>query len=320
MARIEAMIDSETQEALIALFGRRVRFNEPLSRHTSLGVGGPASVYIEPDNLDGLIRMIQWSREHQLPFMVFGGGTNLLVLDEGFSGVVITLSRCLKGISQVRSADGSFLVTALAGTPMKSLCAYAIDRGLSGMNFALGIPGTVGGGIVMNAGTSHGRVEEVLARIRVLHPSGKREDIDRKDLNFGYRSMSWEQGNRRGEGAQVIVSGSFSLFPADPEEMRRAARRILGDRREKQPLDAPSAGCFFKNPVSGKPAGELIDMAGLKGKQIGGAAVSEKHANFFINKGNATAGDFLALMTHVRDTVSRLFNVELETEVKIVGT
>ena len=291
-----------------------------MARHTSLRVGGPAEIYSEPEDFETLVQMIQWSRKHQLPYMVIGGGTNLLMRDGGYAGVVISLNRCLKGISQIQTKDESVLVTAMAGALMKDLCMYAIEQGLSGMNFALGIPGTVGGGIVMNAGTSYGWIEGVLDHITVLYPTGQTEQIKRKNLQFGYRSLSWEHGENSFEGNQVIISGCFSLSPADPRELRQQAQRILRERREKQPIHEPSAGCFFKNPVHGKSAGELIEMAGLKGKQIGGAAVSEKHANFFINKGNASSQDFLALMTLVRDRVSALFHVNLEMEVKIVGS
>jgi len=313
-------MDSETRKMLLDHFGKTVRFNESMAKYTSLRVGGPAKIYSQPDSFETLIRMIQWSKEHQLPYIIIGSGTNLLIKDGGYAGVMISLKRCLKGISQIKKPNGPVLVSAMAGTLMKELCKYAIEQGLAGMNFALGIPGTVGGGIVMNAGTSYGWVEDVIDHITVLHTTGKTEEIERKHLRFGYRSLSRENGKNTLEPDQVVISGCFSLSPANYRELRQQAQRILKERREKQPVDEWSAGCFFKNPAFGKSAGELIEMAGLKGKQIGGAAVSEKHANFLINRGNASAKDFLELMALVQDRVSTLFHVDLETEVKIVGS
>ncbi len=196
-----------------------------------------------------------------------------------------------------------------------------MDHGLAGMNFALGIPGTVGGGIMMNAGTSYGRIENVLSQVTVLCPTGETTAIGRESLEFGYRSLTWERPKGvAGGGRPIVISGCFSLSASDPHTIGEEARQILREREQKQPIHEPSAGCVFKNPASGHPAGRLIEMAGLKGKRIGGAEVSGKHANFFINRGDASADDFLTLIAAVQDAVSAAHGVDLETEVTIVGS
>jgi UDP-N-acetylmuramate dehydrogenase len=189
------------------------------------------------------------------------------------------------------------------------------------MNFALGIPGTVGGGILMNAGTGYGWIANVLDSIKVLLPTGEAQGISRKDLNFSYRKLTWDDEQvKMCQGSCIILDGCFQLRPSDPQKIKKEAVTILADRKRKQPIRHPSAGCFFKNPPSGKTAGELIDLAGLKAKRIGGAVISSKHANFILNTGTASAADVLALMEHVQEKVFKTFNINLDPEVKIVGT
>jgi UDP-N-acetylmuramate dehydrogenase len=315
------MIDHDTKEWLSERFPKSVRYEEPMAQHTSLGVGGPAEVYVSPETLEDLKDIVLFSNENHLHSMVIGGGSNLLVGDRGIEGLVISLARYLQDISTPDSVDGIAPLTVLAGTRLQALCRYAIDHGLEGTNFALGIPGTVGGGIKMNAGTERGQLGSVLDKVTVLFPSGEVREIGKEDLEFRYRSLSLaDREQELGGGQPIILSGCFALHPADPEMLRRDAQAILRDRGEKQPLNWPSAGCFFKNPCSERAAGELIELAGLKGKRIGGAEVSAKHANFLINRGDASSGDFLALMKTIQDTVSTAFGVDLETEVTIVGT
>ena len=208
----------------------------------------------------------------------------------------------------------------MAGVNLKTLCSYALKQGLEGMNFALGIPGTVGGGIVMNAGTSHGTMENVLKSINILLPTGETRGIKKEALDFGYRKLSWNPELTDGYRDQtVILDGQFCLCHSDPEMLKKTAREIIRTRKKGQPIGWPSAGCFFKNPASGETAGQLIEMAGLKGKSIGGAQISSKHANFFINRRKASATDFLELMDLVQKAVLEKFNIHLESEVKIVG-
>ena len=314
-------LDSDFIKWLENRFGDNVKFHEPMSSHTSLRVGGPAEALVSPENLEDLKALVEWSWNSGLSYLIIGEGTNLLIKDGGIRGIVIVLTKCLNTLVQTgMEADGP-IVTASASVRMRSLCAYALKQGLEGMNFALGIPGTVGGGIMMNAGTSHGAMENVLESITVLLPTGRTRRIRREQLDFSYRTLSWNSELTEGHYAQtVILDGCFRLRPSDSEKLKKEARKILKARWKKQPMGWPSAGCFFKNPSSGKTAGQLIEMAGLKGKSIGGAEISSKHANFFINRHNASAADFLALMALTEETVSNKFNIDLKREVKIVGT
>ena len=314
-------LDSKFIKWLENRFGDNVKFYEPMSSHTSLRVGGPAEALVTPENLEDLKALVKWSWNNGLSYLIIGEGTNLLVKDSGIKGIVIVLTKCLKTIVQTGMETDGLIVTASASVRMRSLCAYALKKGLEGMNFALGIPGTVGGGIMMNAGTSHGTMENVLESITVLMPTGRTRKIRREQLDFSYRSLSWNNELTDGHCAQTaIIDGCFYLRPSDSEKLKKEARTILKTRQRKQPMGWQSAGCFFKNPSSGKTAGQLIEMAGLKGKTIGGAEISSKHANFFINRHNASAADFLALMALTEETVSSKFNIDLKREVKIVGT
>ena len=314
-------LDSDSIKWLKSRFGNTIKFDEPMSKHTSLRVGGPAQAFVAPETIEALKALITESWHRKIPYLILGNGTNLLVKDSGISGMVIVLTQCLAAISQTdRNTHGS-IVTAMAGARMKTLCSFALKRGLEGMNFALGIPGTVGGGIIMNAGTSYGSMEGVLESITILLPTGEVRSIEKQNLDFAYRKLSWNKEDM-GEhpGQQVILDGRFRLTPSDPERLKKHARKILQTRWQRQPRGLPSAGCFFKNPPSGKTAGELIEMAGLKGKSMGGAKISSKHANFILNHHNACAADFLKLMELVEETVLKKININLEREVKVVGS
>ena len=314
-------LDSDSKQWLQGTFGTRVLFDESMSRHTSLRVGGPADAYVAPDSTETLLGLIDWSRQKGIPYMVIGDGTNLLVKDSGIRGIVIVLTKCLNKITQTGNGSDQVMVTAMAGARMKALCWFAIKSGFEGMNFALGIPGTVGGGILMNAGTGYGWVANVLNSVKVLLPTGKTQRINGDDINFSYRKLTWDAKQiKMCQGPCIILDGCFRLRPSDPQKLKKEAVAILAIRKSKQPTRYPSAGCFFKNPPSGKTAGELIELAGLKAKRIGGAVVSSKHANFIINTGTASADDVLALMEHVQKTVFKAFNINLDPEVKIVGT
>lgn len=315
------VLDSDSKKWLKSRFHNNVKFDEPMSKHTSLRVGGPAEAFVAPENIEVLKVLVTWSWQKKIPYLIIGNGTNLLVKDSGINGVVIVLTKCLKTISQTDINTDWVIVTAMAGVRMQTLCSFALERGLEGMNFAIGIPGTVGGGIMMNAGTSYGSMKSVLESINILLPTGQVHKIKKAKLNFAYRKLSWNKEqidvNR---GQQIVLDGCFRLHPSDPEKLKKEAKKILETRRQRQPTSLPSAGCFFKNPASGKTAGELIEAAGLKGKSIGGAKISSKHANFIINQHKASAADFLALMELVEETVLKMFNINLKREVKVVGS
>lgn len=313
-------LDTGSRKWLSRLFGGNVRFDEPMSRHTSLRVGGPAEAFVMPDSFEGLYSLLTWCRSHSHPFLVVGEGTNLLVRDRGIKGIVIVLTGCLNEITQKTDEENYVSVSAMAGAKMKRLCAFALSRGLEGMNFALGIPGTVGGSIRMNAGTSRGSVGDALLSITLLAPDGRARVIERQHLNIAYRSISWgEASEKQDSGASIILEGKFCLRPSNGRHLKNDARKLMKTRMGKQPLGKNTAGCIFKNPPSDKPAGYLIERAGLKGLRVGGAEVSTKHANFIVTKGNASADDILSLMETVRQKVSNIFNVDLENEVQIVG-
>jgi UDP-N-acetylmuramate dehydrogenase len=291
-----------------------------MSLHTSLRVGGPAEAFVEPKTADELAVLVSGLTDRKIPYHVVGGGTNLIVTDAGISGVVICLKPCMSeflientGLSQAR-------VTVMAGTSLRLLCSHVIRNGLKGMNFALGIPGTVGGAIRMNAGTALGKISDVLESVTVLYPNGQRETIGRNALCFSYRKLMLPQLSceKTLSNETIVVSGNFSLVRASLAELKQEAAEIMKNRKRRQPA-MPSAGCVFKNPSAGKTAGELIDLCGLKGQKIGGAEISEKHANFIVNTGSATAADILALMGSMRQIVFERFEVNLEPEVIVIG-
>jgi UDP-N-acetylmuramate dehydrogenase len=306
---------------LTSVFGERVKFDEPMSRHTSLRVGGPAEALVSPPGLDPLVKLLRWIEENRLPWQVIGDGTNLLVRDGGVRGVVIALADGFDRIRRIGTGDDGVRVAAMAGARMSALCRYAIREELAGMNFAVGIPGTVGGGIRMNAGTAGEWVSDALRTVTTLLPDGTLIDVSRAEIELGYRGISWENGlGTAHPERRIIIDATFSLTPADPEILRQDAKRRLDKRRRRQPARLPSAGCFFKNPPDGLAAGKLIEAAGLKERRIGGAQISSRHANFIVNRGGATAIDILALMDLVTETVRHRFDVELEAEVQIIGT
>jgi len=208
----------------------------------------------------------------------------------------------------------------MAGASLPSLCNFAIDNGLGGMNFGLGIPGTIGGAILMNAGTAHGDISDVLNTITILDPCGNKKHLNTKDYNFSYRKLAWSNNlTKVSNNGPVILDGCFKLHSTDKNRLKQKAAAILLARKRKQPTHLPSAGCFFKNPQSGKTAGELIEMAGLKGTVKGDARISSKHGNFIINQGNASAADIIELVLLVQEYVSKMFNKVLIPEVIIVG-
>jgi len=313
-------LDSDSKKWLSALFGSCVRFDEPMSGYTSLRVGGPADAMVVPDTFEKLFSLVAWCDQEGFSRLIVGEGTNLLVKDGGINAIVIVLTGCLNMISIKTVETDAVTVSAMAGVKLKALCSFALSTGLEGMNFAIGIPGTLGGAIIMNAGTPHGSMADILLSITVMKPDGKVHVIERENLVFDYRKTSWGQSeNRTSQKQSIILEGRLCLHPSDPEKLKKEAREIMKRRGKKQPLGVRSAGCFFKNPPSGPSAGQLIERAGLKGSRIGGAEISQKHANFIINTGNASASDILALGKLVQEKVSTRFNINLENEVQIVG-
>ncbi len=312
-------LDNKTKSALKKDFGRFINFDVPMSGHTSFKVGGPADVFAEPLILEDLTSLITWSHANRIPYDIIGGGTNLLVTDPGIRGIVISLKKMNADIIISEKNEEHTLLIAGAGIRTHSVCQYAIRHGLQGFNFALGIPGTIGGSIIMNAGTSYGSMENVVHAIKIMEASGNIRNVTADKLNFSYRGFSLN-GSRKGFPPEtIILECTFKLGKGDTASLKKEADGIISERNIHQPTSLPSAGCFFKNPSSEKTAGELIDLAGLKGEKIGGAQISPKHANFIVNAGQATADDVLKLKNLIIKAVSDKFNIILKTEVRIVG-
>lgn len=312
-------LGAEDRQWLAENFGRQVKFDEPMSSYTYFRVGGPAEAFVTPLDLDSLKRLVRWCSAGGHSPLVIGSGSNLLVKDQGLAGIVISLRRCLAAIEVAVDADQP-RVTAQAGVNLQAFCRLCAKKGLNGMNFAVGIPGTVGGAIMMNAGTDKGSMADVVDSVGCLLQDGRAIRFQRRMLDFSYRSLSWERHRPVGmTETPIITDGSFGLKIGDASMLKKEAADLLRRRSEKQPVDQPSAGCFFRNPAEGPSAGELIDRCGLKGCRIGNAQVSTKHANFIVNLGGATAHDILSLMERVRNAVADRFEVVLDPEVKIVG-
>jgi len=310
------------QQAFRAAIRERVKgkvaFDEPMAAHTWFRLGGPADVYVAPESADELISLIKWLAAENVFYVVIGGGSNLLVRDKGIRGVVIDTSAGIKGVSVNDEGAAATGVRAMAGEHLNRLCRFAIDRGLSGLNFAIGIPGTVGGAVMMNAGTPRGAMENVLVQVTVLFPDGRVEVLSEASLEFEYRGLKLPE-HAAASPSPVILDASFQLYPANRDKLAAEAEALLKQRQAVQPKGGASAGCFFKNPETGEPAGALIDRAGMKGVSYGDAQVSEVHANFILNRGRASAADILQLMEKVQAAVYEKFQVLLDPEVRIVG-
>lgn len=302
-----------SQAVLQALKGytaeENIRLNEPMSGHTTFRVGGPADCLLEICDKKELQKICRYLKLASIPCFVMGNGSNLLVSDKGFRGVVLQICQGMSGIR----AEGRRL-TALAGTTMAQAARAAMEHGLSGLEFASGIPGTVGGGVVMNAGAYGGEMSQVVRTVEVLSREGEFWNLDNATMEFGYRKSSI-----RGNG-YIVTEVEFELREEDPGRIRATMEELNARRREKQPLEYPSAGSTFKRP-KGYFAGELIMRAGLGGVRVGGAQVSEKHCGFIINTepGRTKASDIMALICRIRETVKEKFNVNLEPEVLFLG-
>ncbi len=284
--------------------------NHPLKEYTSLKVGGPADVIVFPDGREDLIKIIRYLNEEQTPYLILGNGTNLLIGDRGVRDVVISLP---PGFNRLELIEGnkSPLIFAEAGVSLVKLVKFCVDHSLSGFEFACGIPGTVGGGIVMNAGGRLGTFEDAIQSITILDHKGKLITQKKEELMFSYRNLQLPPRS-------IVLSAIFQLKKDNQSHIKRTIQEEMKKRKKTLPLEFPNAGSIFKNP-EGKKAGRLIDQAGLKGTQIGGARVSDMHANIIVNSGDATANDVLCLIEEVKTRVYQKTGITLEPEIKIVG-
>lgn len=285
----------------------QICIGEPMARHTTFRVGGPADYFAEPKNEKELAEIRRLCREEGIPCYILGNGSNLLVSDRGYRGVMILLGKAWSEIT----ADGS-RICAGAGALLSAVAKQAWNAGLTGLEFAAGIPGTVGGGLVMNAGAYGSEMAAVLESADVLTAEGEVLTLSAKELSLGYRTSCIP------EKEYVVLRAVFALRPGDRDAVAGRMKELAAQRRQKQPLEYPSAGSTFKRP-QGYFAGKLIQDAGLRGFCVGGAQVAEKHCGFVINKGDATASDIMKLCREVQKEVRDRFGVELELEVKVLG-
>ena len=290
--------------------------NEPLKQHTSFRVGGPAKVYVVPEDIEELQKLIRFLHEEKLPYDIIGNGTNLLVSDAGVDHVVVEIGRALEGIELLPEANASdektYYIRVLAGTLLSKAAQFVATQELSGMEALRGIPGTLGGAVTMNAGAYGTEMKDVLYSVDVLTPEGELQTLTPAELALGYRhSVIPERG-------YIVVAATLALRKGDPAEIKARMADFQNRRKEKQPLDKASAGSTFKRP-EGYFAGKLIEDTGLRGFRHGGAQVSEKHCGFVINDGTARAADIYWLIGEVRKRVLLEQHVELTPEVKLWG-
>lgn len=295
----------QTAQAL----GCPLRVDEPMARHTTFQIGGPADRFLTVENAAQLQGLLSCLRQAGIPYLVLGKGSNLLVSDKGIRGAVLHLGGDFKKVEVL--PDGRTL-RAGAGAPLASVCALARERSLTGLEFAWGIPGSVGGGAYMDAGAYGGEMRDVVSRVLHLGPDGAPGEARGEELCFGYRKSRYTGGE------DIITAVEFTLQPGDPAAIAGKMEELMARRKDKQPYDMPSAGSVFKRPQNGFAAA-LIEQCGLKGRRVGGAQVSEKHAGFIVNTGGATCQDVLELISIIRKSVEERTGTRLECEVRVTG-
>ena len=298
---------TDFQQRISALLPNvKLLFNEPMSRHTSFRIGGPAEVMAFPESADALSRILRAAADIGIRPAILGAGTNVLAPDAGLPGLCI----CLKDALDNMELLDDHRIRVMAGVTMTRAAVFAANYGLSGMEFAHGIPGTVGGGVYMNAGAYGGEICNICESVDVMDMLGNLKTFSKEEMDFSYRHSILEE-----EGG-IVVSAVFRLIPAEMDQVKAKMKELQGKRSASQPLDLPSAGSAFKRPVGGYAAA-LIDQAGLKGFTVGGAAISTKHAGFAVNLGGATAEDVKSLLLQVSDLVYANSGIRLEPEVRI---
>ncbi|WP_045515377.1 UDP-N-acetylmuramate dehydrogenase [Neobacillus niacini] len=286
----------------------KVKRNELLSQHTTMKIGGPADIFIEPSSLENIQKVMTFIKERQIPWRAIGRGSNLLVSDKGIEGVVIKLGSGLDHLSINEST-----ITVGGGHSLVSLSTLISKKGLSGLEFASGIPGSVGGAVYMNAGAHGSDISKILTKAHILFEDGAIEWLSKDEMEFTYRT-SVLQKKRPG----IVLEAEFQLIKGDRTAIVSQMQKNKDYRKETQPWNFPCAGSIFRNPLPNY-AGKLIEDAGLKGFQIGGAKISDMHGNFIVNAGNATAKDVLDLIQYIKDKILNLYGIKIETEVEIIG-
>ena len=301
-------MNEEIKQKFCREFGEnRVLLEEPMKRHTTFRIGGPAEIFVIPDNIEDVRKIIEICNAEDIPYFILGNGSNLLVSDKGYRGVVIQIDRNF-GTVEIKGTE----IHASAGALLSAIAAAARKEALTGFEFAGGIPGTLGGAVVMNAGAYGGELKDVLKSVTVMDQKGNIFEIPAEELQMGYRTSIIKTAG------YIVLNAVLSLKEGNPEEIKKLTRELSEQRISKQPLEYPSAGSTFKRP-EGYFAGKLIMDAGLAGYRVGDAAVSEKHCGFVVNLGQATAAEIRQLMQDVSDRVYDKFGVTLEPEVRFVG-
>jgi len=285
-----------------------VKENEPLASHTTIKIGGPADLFIEPSTIENLEKVMNVIREAGVRWTAIGRGSNLLVSDMGIEGAVIKLGSGLDHIE----VDGT-KVTVGAGASTVALALTLSRKGLSGLEFASGIPGSIGGAVYMNAGAHGSDISKILEKAHILFEDGTMEWLSMEQMKFSYRTSVLQK-----ERPGIVLEAVFNLQEGDVETIKAIIKKNKDYRKETQPWSSPCAGSIFRNPLPNY-AGQLVEKAGLKGYSIGGAQISEMHGNFIVNAGNATASDVLALIEYVKEKIWELYSVRMETEVEIIG-
>lgn len=298
---------SDLQQAASELFqGMEFRMDEPMSKHTSFRIGGPAEVMLFPKCAEELAFALKQSQKLDTSLAILGAGTNILAPDDGMPGIVICLKDGMDGMTRLDETH----IRVMSGVTMSRAAVFAANNGLAGMEFAHGIPGTVGGGVYMNAGAYGGEIGQICESVLVMDREGNTRQCSREEMGFSYRHSALENSG------EIVLSADFVLTPDAPEAIKRRMKELLAKRSASQPLDLPSAGSAFKRPVGGYAAA-LIDQAGLKGFRVGNAGISAKHAGFAVNLGGATAGEVKALLQEVSDKVYENSGIRLEPEIRI---
>jgi UDP-N-acetylmuramate dehydrogenase len=305
---VDSLEDLFYRKLILTAPQEHIRLDEPMEYHTSLHIGGKADYFVTPTDVEEVKAVVCLCKSENVPYYIMGNGSNLLVSDLGYRGVVLQLGDEF----QKASVGEEGIITAQAGILLSRLANIAAEHSLTGFEFASGIPGTLGGAVTMNAGAYDGEMKQCLIAARVMDVEGNVKELSLEELNLGYRTSILQKEN------YILLDAMIKLTKGDQQLIRQKMNDLNAQRRDKQPLDKYSAGSTFKRP-EGYFAGKLINDAGLRGYQVGGAAVSEKHCGFVINKDNATAEEFLALIRDVIRIVEEKFGVRLEPEVKFLG-
>ena len=300
------MNENFKKEELKSIVNGTILFDEPMSKHTSYGIGGPARAYITPNDKEDLKSILRYSKQEKISTYFVGSGSNLLVSDEGIDGIVITLGRSFKKLKINKNE-----VFAETGVMLGKMVKECTKKNLSGLESLIGVPGTLGGALIMNAGAFGGEISNYLDNVTVITMSGNEKKYNKNDIDFNYRNSSFTD-------TEILINANFKFLKSSTETVTKNKLKASGGRKASQPLRFRSAGSVFKNPKEGA-AGYFLDKAGLKGVRSGDAEISNIHANFFVNHGSATASDIMSLINMARNKVSRQFGVMLELEIKTLG-